>query len=279
VRPSLVQDESPPLDVLPCVQRLPNEVNPRPLKCTAVITAKRDEIWAIGVVLYYPLAAPQVFDSITGQHAANPEYHKQRIKTWLQANPKSVGNEDVATFQLPTFKLVCPVSYMRIEKPARSIRCKHLQAFDLRSYIQAAVSAPPKRFWCCPICDQPCPPHWLLIDDIAEQVLAKEPEDVCEIAFRPDATWEVTERDDDDPGTDSDDDAPAAKPAAPAQKLPAQGGMKIAMNLGSISVKPTIEEEREKERAEKARKRELEEEGEFRAKKQLKNWLVAPFNG
>merc|ERR1719359_841656 len=127
--------------------------------------------------------------------------HKARIKKWVGANPKSVADVDVASFQLPSFKLMCPVSYMRIERPARSFRCKHLQAFDLRAFLEAGMNAPPKRFWCCPICDQPCPPHWLLIDDIGEQVLAKEPEDVCEVCFKADATWDVTERDEDDPGS------------------------------------------------------------------------------
>ena len=56
-----------------------------------------------------------------------------------------MSDEDLASFQLPTFKLMCPVSYVRIEKPARGFRCKHLQAFDLRAFLEAGKNAPPKR--------------------------------------------------------------------------------------------------------------------------------------
>ena len=44
--------------------------------------------------------------------------------------------------------LQCPLSHMRIVTPVRSVKCKHLECFDLSSYLQMARAARFPKFHC-----------------------------------------------------------------------------------------------------------------------------------
>ncbi|KAH7714263.1 zinc finger protein [Aphelenchoides avenae] len=70
-----------------------------------------------------------------------------------------MGDAAVESFELT---LQCPVSLMRIHVPGRGVRCKHLQCFDLATYLRmrdtsylsslsnvTLQTTPP---WSCPIC-------------------------------------------------------------------------------------------------------------------------------
>ncbi|KAH7710652.1 MIZ zinc finger protein [Aphelenchoides avenae] len=43
--------------------------------------------------------------------------------------------------------LLCPISKTRIKDPARGVDCKHLECFDLRSYLEYHTQIV---FWDCP---------------------------------------------------------------------------------------------------------------------------------
>ena len=46
--------------------------------------------------------------------------------------------------------LRCPITYKRINIPARGQECKHLQCFDLESYLR--LNGDRGGMWKCPIC-------------------------------------------------------------------------------------------------------------------------------
>jgi len=43
----------------------------------------------------------------------------------------------------------CPITYKRISLPARGSECKHVQCFDLESYLQLNSE---RGAWRCPVC-------------------------------------------------------------------------------------------------------------------------------
>ena len=45
--------------------------------------------------------------------------------------------------------LKCPITYRRIDLPARGHDCKHIQCFDLESYLKLNVE---RGAWKCPVC-------------------------------------------------------------------------------------------------------------------------------
>ena len=45
--------------------------------------------------------------------------------------------------------LKCPITYRRISLPARGHDCKHIQCFDLESYLQLNCE---RGSWKCPVC-------------------------------------------------------------------------------------------------------------------------------
>ena len=47
--------------------------------------------------------------------------------------------------------LICPLTALRINIPGRSKKCKHLQCFDLQSYLSMNRTKPK---WKCPVCNQ-----------------------------------------------------------------------------------------------------------------------------
>uniref|UniRef100_A0A8C3DN70 Zinc finger MIZ-type containing 2 n=1 Tax=Corvus moneduloides TaxID=1196302 RepID=A0A8C3DN70_CORMO len=57
--------------------------------------------------------------------------------------------------------LKCPITFRRIQLPARGHDCRHIQCFDLESYLQLNCE---RGTWRCPVCNQcpqshlPCPP-------------------------------------------------------------------------------------------------------------------------
>lgn len=45
--------------------------------------------------------------------------------------------------------LKCPITFKRITLPARGHDCKHIQCFDLESYLQLNCE---RGAWRCPVC-------------------------------------------------------------------------------------------------------------------------------
>ena len=73
----------------------------------------------------------------------------------------------VATSQVLSLK--CPLSYMRLEVPCRSVRCTHLQCFDATSYLQLQEQGPQ---WLCPICNKPAPFEQLAVDGCVPLIIS-----------------------------------------------------------------------------------------------------------
>ena len=83
----------------------------------------------------------------------------------------------------------CPLSLARIEMPARSRNCSHLQCFDLRTFLEVNYHTP--RF-ICPICSGEAPFSSLVVDLFFLTILKSiEDDSVKEVELHPNGTWRV----------------------------------------------------------------------------------------
>lgn len=90
----------------------------------------------------------------------------------------------VATSQVLSLK--CPLSYMRLEVPCRSLSCTHLQCFDATSYLQLQEQGPQ---WLCPICNKSAPFDQLAVDGYVKAILEKTPKSLETVTIEPNGKW------------------------------------------------------------------------------------------
>lgn len=104
-----------------------------------------------------------------------------------------------------TLALLCPLGQTFIEIPVRSKECKHIQCFDLETYLLMNQTDPS---WNCPVCNKHVPHDRLVVDQYFVEILKQVgSDDVAEsIKMDENGKWEVfsiefgdhSESDDDD---------------------------------------------------------------------------------
>ncbi|GAP88522.2 putative zinc finger domain-containing MIZ-type [Rosellinia necatrix] len=105
--------------------------------------------------------------------------------TVIQEMTKKANDPDVVATST-VLSLKCPLSYMRLRTPCRSILCNHIQCFDASSYLLLQEQGPQ---WICPICNQPAPFENLAIDEYARDILDKTADSVDQVTIEPDGRW------------------------------------------------------------------------------------------
>lgn len=85
-----------------------------------------------------------------------------------------------------TLSILCPCSYVRMETPVRSIRCNHIQCFDLDSYIYLQSKAPT---WLCPVCNHKIKYSHLAIDDYFDSIIKKIDSKYEFVEIQSDGSW------------------------------------------------------------------------------------------
>ncbi|KAF0684403.1 Aste57867_23638 [Aphanomyces stellatus] len=136
---------------------------------------------------------------------------------------KSFGDEDdddiVATCTM--LSLRCPLGLCVIELPARGIHCKHLQCFDLKTFLMFNRSAR-SRAWKCIVCHKFIALAELRIDPYLKKLLrdVADDDELEEVEIFPDASWKkrVVE-----------DEKEEKKPKVEAIEMPAVHGSAISV--------------------------------------------------
>ncbi|XP_020286659.1 zinc finger MIZ domain-containing protein 1-like isoform X2 [Pseudomyrmex gracilis] len=87
--------------------------------------------------------------------------------------------------------LKCPITFKRITLPARGYDCKHIQCFDLESYLQLNSE---RGTWRCPVCTKPAPlQEGLEVDQYMWGILnTPTTTDVEEVTIDSVANWKIT---------------------------------------------------------------------------------------
>ncbi|KAG5929649.1 hypothetical protein E4U53_002406 [Claviceps sorghi] len=101
-----------------------------------------------------------------------------------ELNKKAQDPDVVATSQVLSLK--CPLSYMRLDVPCRSLSCTHIQCFDATSYLQLQEQGPQ---WLCPICSKSAPFEQLAVDEYVRDILTNTSKDLETVVIEPNGHW------------------------------------------------------------------------------------------
>ncbi|KAH8836224.1 hypothetical protein RJ55_10044 [Drechmeria coniospora] len=112
-----------------------------------------------------------------------------------ELNKKAQDPDVVATSQVLSLK--CPLSYMRLDIPCRSLSCTHIQCFDATSYLQLQEQGPQ---WICPICSKSAPFDQLAVDEYVKDILDNTPSGLEAVTIEPNGRWSQNTAQDDHTG-------------------------------------------------------------------------------
>jgi hypothetical protein len=135
----------------------------------------------VGVYLYRKVTVQSLIDNLVKNSIQDPEITRNMVREKLQITDADL---EIETNTLKV-SLHCPLMKFKIQLPGRSTECKHVQCFDLQSYLMMNEKKPT---WNCPVCDRHTPYDKLIICGLFKEILAKV-NDCEEILFAPDATW------------------------------------------------------------------------------------------
>lgn len=135
----------------------------------------------VGVYLFNRISVRTLVDGLIAKSILEPSETQRMVQAKL-----SIADSDFE-IETSTLKvaLVCPLMKCRMQLPARARDCKHVQCFDLQSYLLMNEKKPS---WLCPVCDKPAPYDALIIDGLFKGILEKV-KDVDEVEFTPDGQW------------------------------------------------------------------------------------------
>ncbi|XP_011339603.2 zinc finger MIZ domain-containing protein 1 isoform X2 [Ooceraea biroi] len=98
------------------------------------------------------------------------------------------SEKDVVEQTALKVSLKCPITFKRITLPARGHDCKHIQCFDLESYLQLNCE---RGNWRCPVCTKPAQLEGLEVDQYMWGILStlNNAEHVEEVTIDSVANW------------------------------------------------------------------------------------------
>ncbi|XP_068182900.1 zinc finger MIZ domain-containing protein 1a isoform X6 [Antennarius striatus] len=114
-----------------------------------------------------------------------------KIKRNFSSVAASAGNtingEDGVEQTAIKVSLKCPITFRRIQLPARGHDCKHVQCFDLESYLQLNCE---RGTWRCPVCNKTALLEGLEVDQYMWGILnAIQNSDFEEVTIDPTCSW------------------------------------------------------------------------------------------
>ncbi|EQL00179.1 zinc finger domain-containing protein [Ophiocordyceps sinensis CO18] len=183
-----------PVDVTSALRLKSNQANS--IDFTYALTSKK--FYLIANVCKI-VSVPDLVSQVSTRHRIPKE------SVIAELNTKAQDPDVVATSQVLSLK--CPLSYMRLDTPCRSISCTHVQCFDATSYLQLQEQGPQ---WLCPICNNSAPYEHLAVDDYVRDILENTPKDLESVTIEPNGRWLIKSSQDnhEDPanGTSLEDD-------------------------------------------------------------------------
>ncbi len=115
------------------------------------------KVYCVSVFVVKKLTTQALMDRIKTNCKKPVDFTKQLVKEKLAITDNDL---EIETSTLKA-SLLCPLMKCRIKIPGRSTLCKHVQCFDLFSYLSMNEKKPT---WNCPVCDRHAPYEDLVID-------------------------------------------------------------------------------------------------------------------
>lgn len=124
------------------------------------------------------------------------------------------GNDDSVEQTAIKVSLKCPITFRRITLPARGHDCKHIQCFDLESYLRLNCD---RGNWKCPVCSKVALLEGLEVDQFMWGILTTSRcTDVEEVTIDPNSQWKPVAVKQEP----KEEDCPGPQPAKKARPSP-----------------------------------------------------------
>lgn len=124
----------------------------------------------------------------------NINYNSNSNNSSLNLTPSTPSSLDENGIEQTSFRLSlrCPITFKRIVIPARGNDCKHLQCFDLETFLKLNTD---KSGWSCPICNLPIVLENLEVDQYIHNIInSNNLHDSDEIIIDSNASWKVANK-------------------------------------------------------------------------------------
>lgn len=86
--------------------------------------------------------------------------------------------------------LKCPLSFMRVATPCRSLKCVHSQCFDVTSWYSMMEQT---TTWLCPVCERQLDYRELIIDGYFDEILKTVPDSIEDVIVEADGEWHTAD--------------------------------------------------------------------------------------
>ncbi|GKT88061.1 MIZ/SP-RING zinc finger protein [Colletotrichum tofieldiae] len=179
----------------------------RPVDITSYLRLKNDNRNLVEFT--YALTQKKFYLVLYACKITSAQELAEKIKVGKKIPKYKVIEENIVTTS-QVLSLKCPLSYMRLDVPCRSVNCSHIQCFDATSYLQLQEQGPQ---WLCPICNKSAPFEQLAVDEYVRDILANTSKSLDQVTIEPDGQWRVNSAQDESKPTnggsglvDDDDD-------------------------------------------------------------------------
>ncbi|XP_059388865.1 zinc finger MIZ domain-containing protein 1-like [Carassius carassius] len=127
-----------------------------------------------------------VLQGLLKKRLLTAEHCVAKVKRSFSSVAVSVGDDGVEQTAI-RISLKCPITFRRIQLPARGHDCKHVQCFDLESYLELNCE---RGTWRCPVCNKPALLEGLEVDQYTWGVLnALQNTEFEEVMIDPSCNW------------------------------------------------------------------------------------------
>ncbi|XP_052467972.1 zinc finger MIZ domain-containing protein 1 [Carassius gibelio] len=127
-----------------------------------------------------------VLQGLLKKRLLTAEHCVAKVKRSFSSVAVSVGDDGVEQTAI-RISLKCPITFRRIQLPARGHDCKHVQCFDLESYLELNCE---RGTWRCPVCNKAALLEGLEVDQYTWGILnALQNSEFEEVTIDPSCSW------------------------------------------------------------------------------------------
>ncbi|KAJ3276560.1 SUMO ligase siz1 [Terramyces sp. JEL0728] len=102
------------------------------------------------------------------------------------------GTDDECMMVVESMPLAlnCPLTMTKMKQPVRSTHCKHLNCFDLDSWISSYATGAQYLNLTCPVCSKHIELHTLNLDMVVRNIVDSTADNVRTVTIKPDGGWD-----------------------------------------------------------------------------------------
>ncbi|XP_016326460.1 zinc finger MIZ domain-containing protein 1-like isoform X1 [Sinocyclocheilus anshuiensis] len=138
------------------------------------------------LLLVHRPSVRSVLQGLLRKRLLSTEHCITKVKRSFSSVAVSVGDDGVEQTSI-RISLKCPITFRRIQLPARGYDCKHMQCFDLESYLELNCE---RGSWRCPVCNKAALLEGLEVDQYMWGILnALQNSEFEEVTIDPSCSW------------------------------------------------------------------------------------------